>query len=181
MYLDFCFCGVNIKTEKEIKELYIWVRKSILECYISFFLQRIHIGKLRAINLWNSMQICVFCITSAKMLIFNISSFCFFLLNLIALCCVCYQVITVINNAFSVYLLEFICDTNSSISSSFLRSLLLALKPEFLTPIHIFFSETISLASVWLFGLANTLFPWIREEFLSSDKSDFMWGGKTAV
>lgn len=66
------------------------------------------------------------------------------------------------------------------VPSPFLRSFLLGLKPQFLIPIHIFFSETISLASVWLFGPAITLFPWIREEFLSSNKSDFIWSGENS-
>lgn len=120
MYLDDCLrCNIHLKMNKIL--LYVWDEKSILECWISSFLQRIHIGKLRVINLWNSMQICVFCITSAKILIFNISCFCFLLLNLIALCFVCSQVIIMINNAFSVYLLKFICDTNIATFLSFLR------------------------------------------------------------
>lgn len=109
------------------------MRTSILECWISSFLQRVHIGKLRVINLWNSMQTCVFCITSAKILIFNIS-FCF-LLYLIALCFVCSQVIIMINNAFNLYLLKFISDTNTTASPSFLRRLL---SPEYFTLICIF-------------------------------------------
>lgn len=106
------------------------VRNSIWECWISSFLQRIHIGKLRVINLWNSMQIHVFyCITSAKVLIFNISCFCFLLLTLIALVFCVFPSDIMINNAFTVYLLKFICNTNSATTTpSFLGGLPLALK-----------------------------------------------------
>lgn len=146
------------------------VRKSILECWISSFLQRIHIGKLRVINLWNSMQICVFyCITSAKILIFNISCFCFLLLNLIALCFACSPVIMMINNAFSVYLLQFICDTDSAASPSFLRRLPLPLKSWVFfvfTPIHILLQDC-------LFSIFSGFLDFLTHGFRRSERWSF--------
>lgn len=124
------------------------------------------------------MQICVFCITSAKILIFYINWLCFLLLSLIALCFGVFPSDTMISNAFSVHLLKFIYDTHSSISPSFLRKLLLARRTWISYSHPHTFSETVSLASFWVLGLSNTWFPWIREKFFSNNKSGFTWGGE---
>lgn len=127
------------------------------------------------------MQICVFCITSAKILIFYINWLCFLLLSLIALCFGVFPSDTMISNAFSVHLLKFIYDTHSSISPSFLRKLLLARRTWISYSHPHTFSETVSLASFWVLRLSNT---W----FLESERSSFqiikvvlLEVGKTAV
>lgn len=160
------------------------VRNSIWECWISSFLQRIHIGKLRVINLWNSMQIHVFyCITSAKVLIFNISCFCFLLLTLIALVFCVFPSDIMINNAFTVYLLKFICNTSSATTTpSFLGGLPLALKTwNFLLSCTYSFKETFSyLFSFSSFlthgflGSENSYFKLIKVFFLETGKIAFL-------
>lgn len=122
--LKFLFVwGINIKTSKWIKELYVWGEKIHIGMLNFFFFTEDTYWQVESYQPVKQYADSCLLYTSAKILIFNISWLCFLLLSLIALCFGVFPSDTMISNAFSVYLLKFICDTYSSFSPSSLRRL----------------------------------------------------------